>query len=141
MRINTSLKKMSRKQIKQICRIVIRWCVDHLGENHRIKKDLKIETVYNTPIFDGFAEYDIDEDNCIIRIYMDFNPTIRHVILACLHEYRHYLQPTTTKYDKLYKKYFYKNHPFEKEARQTEEKFYQVCWEDIKPIVEKLFDK
>jgi hypothetical protein len=141
MRINTSLKGMSRKQIKQICKIIVKWCLAHLGENHRIKKKLKIETVYNTPVFEGYAEYDIDEEFRIIRVFMDYNPTIKQLISSLLHEFQHNLQPVTTQYDKLQKKYGYHNHPFEKQARKTEERFTKVCWDDIRPKVEKLFDK
>jgi hypothetical protein len=131
---------MSRKQIKQICRIIVKWCLAHLGKNHRIKKKLKIETVYNTTIFDGFAEYDIDDDYRIIRIFMDYTPTIEYLLKNIIHEYCHDLQPVTTKYDKLQKKYGYKNHPLEKQARALEERFYRVCWNDVRGDIDRCIN-
>ncbi len=140
MRITTSLKKMTRKQIKKICKIIIRWCVDHLGENHRIKKELRVKLDYIEK-YEGKAEYDIDEEHRIITIYVLNAKTIKDLICDCIHEMVHDVQPVTTRYDKLYKKYYYKNHPFEKAARKMEDRFYKVCWGDIRPKVEKLFDK
>ena len=141
MRINTPLEEMSRQQVKKICKIIIDWCFDHLGENKRIKKDLLIEMVYDeTDASEGFAEYDIDEENRIIRIFMSANKTIKHLIFSFLHEYTHDLQPVTTKYDKLRRRYGYINHPQEKQARRNEDRFAKVCWNDIRPKVEKLFD-
>jgi hypothetical protein len=141
MRINASLKKVPRKQVKQICKIVVNWCTDHLGQNCHVKKDLKIEIIYNNPVFEGYAEYYIDEDYRIIRIFMDFNNTIKQLISSILHEFTHDLQPVQSKYDKLQKKYGYRNHPLEKQARRMEDRFTDICWDDIKHKVEKLFDK
>lgn len=141
MNINSRLDKMTRRDIKKICKIIVIWCVKHLGENNRIKKDLMVEMIYNNGFYEGLAEYDVSEDYRIIRIYIDYNPNIKCLISSIIHEFTHDLQPVTSKYDKLHKKYGYINHPQEKAARKNEDRFTKVCWEDIKLKVEKVFDK
>lgn len=140
MRINSSLSKLSTKQVKRITRIIIDWCFDHLGENKRIHKDLKVVLDFKTDEKVYCADYDIDDDERLITIYMNMTKTVKDLIQNCLHEYQHDLQPNST-YEKLYKRYGYKNHPHEKEARKIEERFWAICWEDIKSRVDKAIDK
>lgn len=131
MRFNSSIKDWSTKDIKFLVRAIINWCIDHLGENTRIShKNLRIELDFNEEESD-YGEYDRDEEDRIIKIYMARNKTIKDMVGSGLHEYVHDLQPYHV-YDKLTEKYGYYNNPQEKEARKIAERFTRICWEDIK---------
>jgi hypothetical protein len=131
---NTPLASLSVRELKKITKLVIVWCLDHLGENRRVKnKPLEIELDFN-PDEKYCGEYDREEDRRIIKIFINDinkNKKIKDLIATGLHEFRHDLQPFYL-YDYLYHKYGYKNHPHEREARRTEKNFSHVCWEDIK---------
>jgi hypothetical protein len=139
MRINSPLARLSVKQVKQIVSIIIYWCFNHLGENIRIKKPLNIELDFESNTFDC-AEYDVDEEERIIRIFMINNNNVRDLISAILHEYTHDGQPKAA-YDRLYKKYGYSRHPHEKQAYKIEKRFTLVCWNDIKHEIAKKIKK
>jgi hypothetical protein len=115
------------------------WCFDHLGENRR-RQELTIELNYDKNEKDYYGDYDVEDGEAVIRIYMNVNKTIKDLISSVIHEYVHNLQPNST-YDKLYRRYGYKNHPHEKEARKIEEKFWAICWDDVKHKIDKIIDK
>ena len=140
LRIYTSLKHLTIPQVKRLSKVIVIWCIDHLGENKRIHKPLFLELNADTTDSDTLAEYEIEEDKRTIRIFLHSIKTIKDLISCIIHENIHDIQPTTTKYDKLYKKYGYANHPHEKHARKMEDKFTRICWDDIRPKVQKILD-
>lgn len=136
MRLNSHISKLSTKELKKLTRLIVKWCLDHLGENKYMKhRDLRIELDYN-PDETDYAEFDMDEDGRVIRVFVVVNVTIKDFISSVLHEYCHGLQ-VWYKYDKLYEEYGYKKHPFEKAARKIEERFTHVCWDDIRLKLDK----
>ena len=130
-KLNSLLSSLSTAQSRKLAKLVFGWCLDHLGENFRKKhKDLEIQLDY-TPKIDYYGEYFIEEDIRLIKIFMNHNKTVKDFISSGLHEYVHDMLPDT-KYDVLYKKYGYKNHPHEKKANKIANNFTLICWEDIR---------
>jgi hypothetical protein len=113
--------------------LATKWCKANMGINKRKKTLPKVSVRINfraeeTERFIKGVYYPYE--NRII-VYSLNCETIEEVVSTIIHEYTHYLQ-STVKYEELYKKYFYKNHPYEKEARRNEEIYTRICMKDIK---------
>jgi|688.fasta_scaffold1374621_2 hypothetical protein len=65
-----------------------------------------------------YGYYDPYENNIVVMI--NECKTLSELTSLIIHEYTHTLQPILKKYQKLYKKHGYENHPFEIEANTNE---------------------
>lgn len=63
-----------------------------------------------------------------ITIYRNNINNVRDLIRVFVHEYTHSLQPIKTKYYKLLDKYGYVDHPFEIEANNNGDMYYNQLW-------------
>ena len=116
--------------------LTTKWCRENMGVNRRRKEPLKVSVRIN---FRG------EEDERYIKgvFYPDENRiivysknclTIEEIVSTVIHEYTHYLQ-SDVKYIELYKRYYYKNHPFEREARKNEDLYTSICMKEIKLLI------
>lgn len=137
MTINSHIYNFSPVQIEKIVVLIIKWCINRFGLNKRSKKDLIIHLEYDDSDGDTYADFDVIKEGRIITIYMDVNLTFKHLITSILHEFQHYLQKWSN-YWPLYKKFGYKNHPYEIEARKIERKNFDKCWNDVRIGIEKI---
>lgn len=137
--LNTRINGLDIKIVKKICRIVINWYFDHFGQKNWKGKPLRIELDFDINTVD-YAEYDIEEDERVIKLFMKQNKTIKDIISSLNHEIIHDKQ-SDTEYQELAKKYSYSKHPHEIEARKFSEKYTSVCWGDIKDRVNKLINR
>jgi hypothetical protein len=108
----------------------LQWCKDILGKSIRKKREIKItfsskKLRNNRNIF--FGKYCYCRN--LITLYPNNCETFLCIVETVIHEYTHYLQPST-QYFKV--KYSYKSNPFEIEAQKNEKKFGKICLRDIK---------
>jgi hypothetical protein len=120
----------------------LKWCKKHLGVNKRKKGSPKFSfrltfsdkdlNDYGFPVCGHYCH----ETNKIV-IYNDFCETIESVVSTTIHEYTHYLQPTSKHFQYL-KSYYYSHNPLEKEAFKNEIKYTKKCLRMIKKELQNL---
>jgi len=113
--------------------LTTKWCKVNMGTNKRKKTLPKVSVRINfradeTERFIKGIYY--PNENRII-VYSLNCETIEEIVSTVIHEYTHYLQ-SYVKYEELYKRYYYKNHPYEKEARKNEIIYTKKCIKEIK---------
>jgi hypothetical protein len=129
-------KVIDIKTKRRYALLTTKWCRENMGVNRRRKEQLKVSVRIN---FRG------EEDERYIKgvFYPDENRiivysknclTIEEIVSTVIHEYTHYLQ-SDVKYIELYKIYYYKNHPFEREARKNEDLYTSICMKEIKLLI------
>ena len=129
-------KVVDIKTKRRYALLTTKWCRENMGVNRRRKEPLKVSVRVN---FRG------EEDERYIKgvFYPDENRiivysknclTIEEIVSTVIHEYTHYLQ-SDIKYIELYKRYYYKNHPFEREARKNEDLYTSICMKEVKLLV------
>jgi hypothetical protein len=129
-------KVIDIKTKRRYALLTTKWCRENMGVNRRRKEQLKVSVRIN---FRG------EEDERYIKgvFYPDENRiivysknclTIEEIVSTVIHEYTHYLQ-SDVKYIELYKRYYYKNHPFEREARKNEDLYTSICMKEIKLLI------
>ena len=129
-------KNLDIKTKRRYALLATRWCRENMGINKRRKDLPKVSVRINfvkeeTERFISGVFY--AQQNKII-VYDKNCDSIEDVVSTVIHEYTHYLQ-SDVKYVELYKKYYYKNHPYEKEARKNEELYTHLCIKKIKPLI------
>lgn len=135
MDINSRLSQYSDNQKRVIAKLILHWCKINLGEppGKRIKLVLDFKDIS----YKYYADFEEDEDEGILTVYMRSNLTFKSLIRSILHEMSHALE-TWGEYDRIYRKVGYKNHPHEIRARRTERLNLQKCWADIKLKIEMI---
>ena len=130
MRINTNLKTLTHKEIRQIVDKTIGICEVKFGVNKR-KGYCKV-IVKAQSKNDDFLKYgEYQPDTHTIIVFKNNCKNVNDLIETTLHEYTHTLQPVASKYFKMLKKYGYENHPMEIEAIENE-KYCKEVWKLIK---------
>lgn len=133
-RLNTSTRRMSRREISRIITLTMNWCKRNLGVNKRKQYELQIRVLKNTECETECGQY-LPETN-EIELYWNNLLTIKEVVDTCIHEWTHYRQPILTKYHKWTGSY--SKNPYEVEARKAEKKYTPICWDEIKHKVNKM---
>ena len=130
MRINTNLKTLTHKEIRQIVDKTIGICEVMFGVNRR--KGFCKAIVKNQSKNDDLLKYgEYRPDSHTIVVFKNNCKNVSDLITTTLHEYTHTLQPVASKYYKMLKKYGYENHPMEIEAVENE-KYCSEVWGLIK---------
>ena len=110
---------------------ILEWCVNNLGES-KYHETLPNLVVYAKRTKDQYYKdkdtlgYFDEEINTIV-IFAKKHKSFNSFIGAIIHEYTHYKQNITGRYNKLLKKSSYETHPFEDEARENEDKYVKEC--------------
>ena len=148
MRINTNLKTLTHKEIRNIVDKTMGFCEVKFGVNKRkgypkvivksqsknVNNIVSHESITETMLFtsNDFLKYG---EYCpythTIRIFKNNCMNVSDLITTTLHEYTHTLQPVASKYYRMLKKYGYQNHPMEIEAVENE-KYCREVWKKIK---------
>lgn len=108
---------------------MIDYCYETFGSSKYQKYLPFLKIDYKGKIYPHMGEYRNEENEIIINL-----PAHNSVIELCstiIHEYVHYLQ-NMEKYDRLYKKTSYHDHPFEHEANLTANEYKWECRRYIK---------
>lgn len=115
---STSIKDLTKKELKEIVGLTLDYCESELGVNRR--KSCTPNVVLDTNPYETvyYGEYCPNEN--VISIFLDEMSGLGQITSTIIHEYTHYLQPIATKYYKLLKEHGYDNHPHEIEARDNE---------------------
>lgn len=126
----TKIEDLSKKKFKKLFKYSVKFCEQNLGFNKR-KRD-PLEVVWNSRKDDhAYGWYDAIDNSIEITgscvTISDFTRTL-------IHEWTHSLQPVLSKYNKLYKKYGYDNHPMEIEAYQAEKTWNRKMLNYLKSI-------
>lgn len=122
---------LTKEQYIQIAESAFNWCINKFGNPLKtfnptinISFDRRCKKMYG---------YYFDKE---IVVYPNVCENKTRLIKTVIHEYCHYLQMpklnNITKYNKLFEKYGYDNHPLEVEARMYEEKYYKACYAKLK---------
>jgi hypothetical protein len=129
MRINTNLKNLTHKEIRQIVDKTIGICEVMFGVNRRkgfCKAVVKQQRDNDVP---KYGEYCPEKHT--VFLFKNNCSNVKDVICTTLHEYTHSLQPIKSKYFKLLKTHGYEKHPMEIEAVENE-KYCKEVWGLIK---------
>lgn len=112
----TKVKDLSKKEFKKLLKHAIIFCEENLGINRRKSDPLEVIwcTKKNGSIFGCYDPVDNS-----IELSADCE-TVSELTKTLIHEWTHHLQPILSKYEKLFKKYGYDNHPMEIEAYAAE---------------------
>lgn len=124
--LKTPIDNMTTPFLRKIVGEVINWCKEFLGEKEN-DFTYHILTLKDGPLH-ACGMYDPDKNKLLV--FRNYNNTIRDILRVVIHEYAHYLQDLTNYYQTILEVGYYK-HPQEIEAHYME-KFYSVCWKDIK---------
>ena len=131
MRLNTNLKKLKHKEIRNIVVETKQYCESKFGVNKRKGVcNITVRTQGKSDKYLKYGEYYPDGHKIVIYKNVCFN--VRSLIKTTIHEYTHSLQPIKSKYWVLLKEYGYSKHPFEIEANEKQ-KSYKDAWKQIKP--------
>lgn len=128
----TYTKELDKKTIKDIVSLTMMWCSHNMGVNNRRKFKLSL-SVRKQRKKTRMGEY--QPINNQLTVFYDNCPVVKDLVTTTIHEYTHYLQPITTQYYKLYKEFGYDDHPMEIEAVDNEQRLYDICWEQLSPII------
>lgn len=121
------LSELSLTDIRNICKFGLSFCSDVLGVNGRHKDQLSFSIRTDRRKSDTYyGEYCPMTNQ--ITIYRNNINNVRDLIRVFVHEYTHSLQPIKTKYYKLLDKYGYVDHPFEIEANNNGDMYYNQLW-------------
>jgi hypothetical protein len=115
----TKIKDLSKSQLRKVLKNSITFCEQHLGINYRKSDPLQV-VWSNKKTKQTYGWYDPVDNS--IQISADCE-TVSDLTKTLIHEWTHHLQPILSKYEKLYKKYGYANHPMEIEAYNAEKKW------------------
>jgi uncharacterized protein YjaZ len=115
---STSIKDLSKKELKKIVGLTLDYCESELGVNRRKSRTPNVVLTTNPYDTVYYGEYCPTEN--VISIFLDEMSSLGQITSTIVHEYTHYLQPIATKYYKLLKEHGYDNHPHEIEARDNE---------------------
>ena len=120
---------------RKITRLTLKWCKKNLGINKKKKKAIKLN-IRIKPLKEGkyiiYGNYYSDYNS--IYIYGLKEITNENVVSIIIHEYTHYLQ-SNKKYWEYFKTYNYSTHPYEIEARENEAKYTDICYNEIKHLI------
>lgn len=108
-------------------KLALTWCKQYFGKNNRKKRKLLLKPKKNTKFIKRSKVFGL---YCFYRntiyIYLNNCDSIDEIISTIIHEYTHYLQPST-KYMYYQSVYNYTQNPFEIEAKRNEEKCLDKC--------------
>ena len=90
-----------------------------------------IKIDYNNKLKGMLGEYDGDENT--ISINLKYHKSVVELCSTVIHEFIHYLQ-NMDRYNKLYKKVGYNDHPFEIEATELSNHWKKECRNFIKNL-------
>lgn len=113
----------------------LKWCKTHLGVNERKRTKLKLEfssrprTIKKSIVFGNYCFW-----RNKITIYLPHCESIEEIVSTLIHEYTHYLQ-SRPKYQYYQSNYYYSTNPYEREAKRNEEKYTNICLQDIKLMI------
>lgn len=134
MNCNTKIEDIKHKDLKRVADLCFDWCCDNLGYKKRNSPTIRLsKKKFKSDPFYGEAD---DSDIVIYpNTFIQFGNCLKKFIAIIIHEFRHTQQKGGIKrYNKLYAKHGYWNHPMEIEARQFE-KLWNECYRDIKPLL------
>lgn len=113
----------------------LKWCKDYLGINERKRTKLRLEcsvrprTIKRSIVYGNYCFW-----RNKITIYLPHCESVRDIVSTMIHEYTHYLQ-SRPKYQYYQSNYYYSTNPYEREAKRNEDKFTDICLNDIKTLI------
>ncbi len=120
---------------KKLATLTLRWCKDYFGVNERKRTKLKFKfsvrnrTIKKAIVFGNYCFWRNE-----MTLYLGNCDTAYDVVSTIIHEYTHYLQ-SRPRYQDYQKNYYYSTNPYEREAKRNEEKYTEICLNDIKRLI------
>jgi hypothetical protein len=132
MKLRTKTDELTTPECRRIVKYTIKWCQENIGTNNRRKSDFGFTVRLQRKNEDseklmGVFNHKTNE----LIIYKQHNNTVKDLIQTTIHEYTHYLQPIAKYYMQYAKKYDYRFHPMEIEARMNETAYYKKAWKFV----------
>ena len=127
MRITDKITSMD--QSYRLVNFTVEWCKKFFTAPHIKRRKPFCVMIHNTPDSEVYGEY--CERNNWLTINLHNCPTVKDIVKTTIHEYTHFCQDLK-EYAVMTKQVGYDNNPFEVEAVDNEEMYYNNCWRSIK---------
>ena len=129
MKLTTHTTDLSMDQSYRLVNLTVEWCRKFFTAPHITRRKELLIMVYNSPTHEVYGQY--CERNNWLTINLATCVNVRDLIKTTIHEYTHFCQDLK-EYAVMTKQVGYDENPFEIEARENENTYYNNCWRSIK---------